>query len=694
MEILFGGNLRPLSNRFFDKIGDENKCVAAGESSFQFNKKNTISYQDFRDDEGMRKIFGTFNFDATVFFSKSLDGAVRIFDELENLENILYLCKQYKVKQFVYLISNDMQSCSEADKKSSRYILMQACEKLCRSFAEDEGVHVMILRLPYLYSMEETDNQLHNWIKEALKEDQITIQGTPGAETDFLCEDDLGELVLRILDEPDSKGLCQMNLSGGNRLLFSEVTGHIKAATGKEEVNYGNYTLCIPQCNGDTMARKEYGWYPVHILKDDIDKIERNMVKAHKQKKRLYERRESYKKLRNKIRIVTELIIVFALAMGLNYLVKDNVLLNFLDFRMLFVVMMGMMNGLNTGVAAAILASLGYVISNAGAMQWQIIFYNVQNWLPFACYFLLGAVSGYTRDKHDDEVLFVKEEEDILEQKYIFLNELYLRVLENKDSFNSQIIGYKDSFGKLYSVVKKLDTTLEDRVLFEAVNVLEEMLDSHSVAIYTMNGYSDFARLNVCSKSMNSELSKSLKLSSYPELLSCMKENTLFVNTLCLKDYPVYATPVYKDEELLGMILLKYANDSQMNMEFSNKFTIITDLIKGSMVRAMEYAQYSSQFIDGTQILKMDKFREILDIKHHMKEKEYLDYTLLKLEQGVRSLEELSNQVSGMVRNNDVLGLLDDEKVYLLLSQTGAQGMEIIRERMEKANVAFEVVQG
>ena len=49
-----------------------------------------------------------------------------------------------------------------------------------------------------------------------------------------------------------------------------------------------------------------------------------------------------------------------------------------------------------------------------------IIFYNVENWLPFACYFLIGAISGYTRDKYDDDIIYAKEEHDILEKKYNF----------------------------------------------------------------------------------------------------------------------------------------------------------------------------------------------------------------------------------------------------------------------------------
>ena len=58
--------------------------------------------------------------------------------------------------------------------------------------------------------------------------------------------------------------------------------------------------------------------------------------------------------------------------------------------------------------------------------------------------------------------------------------DVYNSLNERGYNANSQIIGYKDSFGKVYSVVKKLDTVLPDQVFYEAVNILEELLEKYS----------------------------------------------------------------------------------------------------------------------------------------------------------------------------------------------------------------------
>lgn len=693
MDILLTGNLKQLSNAMLSRLEEDYKCVIFGENQKEaLHGKNIISFLN----EDVSRVYSTYNFDTVIFFSYALDGAVKVFDELEKLESTIHDCKKYQIKNFIYITTNDLveSETREDISNSSRYILMHACEKLCDVFSQNHVMKFTILRIPYLYNMNCAGNQLYTWLEDAITKQKIVMRTSDYQETDFLCDEDLGELLSRILDEPEHEWYQVMNLSGNNPVLFRELEKQFKDLQPNLEVTYTNDTQCIPEYKKDVLARTEYGWYPKHVLQDDIKVLYEALAGNRKKKKTSYERRIRYKKVKEKLRILLEIAVVFALAEGLNYWTGDNVMINFLDFRLIFVVLMGTMNGLNAGVVAALLASIGYVVDKSGTTQWQILFYNVENWLPFACYFLLGTISGYTRDKHDDEVVYIREEEEILEKKYIFLSELYNRILENKDSFNSQIIGYKDSFGKLYSIVKKLDSTLPDEVFYEAVSVLEEMMDNTSIAIYTINGQSDFARLNVCSKNISQELSKSMKLSDYAEVKEALQKNEIFVNTQCLEGYPSYVMPIYRKDELMGMILLMRAQNNQMTMEYSNKFSIIADLTRDSLIRAMQFNDMEDFYIDGTSILRKEKFQEVLSVKEQMKEKQYMDYILLKVLSEHASLQELSNQISSLVRTNDVLGQGEDGEIYLLLSQTRHNDLSVISERLKNNNITFSVVKG
>lgn len=694
MDVLFTGNMTPFSQGFFDKIGEEYRCIVYSEKEIANLDRKNITIFDKKGENQMEQVFATFNFDTVIYFSHALDGVVRVFDELEYLENTLFLCQRSKVRHFVYVMSNDLYKEDQEEENTSRGILIRACENLCQSFSEKGTTTFMVVRVPHLYSMKPADNQLNLWLREAVENRPLENPGDVGQETDFLCDEDLGELLSRVLDEPAHESYTVANISGENVMSYLELENMLKKRIPTLKVEHGHHILGIPGVLKNNVARLDYGWYPRHDLRDDLDVLLEGLRDVRTKKYMLYERRKRFQSFSGKLRAAGEVVVAFAVAQLLQYWVRDNVLLNFLDFRLIYVIVMGMMNGLNAGVAAAALASLGYIWQSASKTPWQVLFYNVQNWLPFACYFLLGSACGYNRDKHDDEVLYAREEHGILEQKYIFLHDLYIKVLDSKDTFNSQIIGYKDSFGKLYAIVKRLNSVLPERVFYEAVSVLEEALGNYSVAIYAINGQSDFARLNVCSKNLNSVLGKSLKLSRYPQMTAVLRENQVFVNTDCLEDYPAYATPIFRGGELLGMILLKYAADNQMSREFSNKFSIVTDLIRDSLIRAMEFYDISNHYLEGTQILEAGEFAQILDVKSQMQEKQYMEYVLLRIEQGGRSLVELSNIISSMVRANDVLGMSRENELCLLLSQTKYDDMGVISERMQKNGIQFEIVSG
>ena len=283
--------------------------------------------------------------------------------------------------------------------------------------------------------------------------------------------------------------------------------------------------------------------------------------------------------------------------------------------------------------------------------------------------------------------------EKLLEEKYDFLQGLYTEVAKGKERFNNQIIGYKDSFGKMYSVVKRLNSTLPEMVFYEAVDVCEEILGNSHVAIYSIKADSTFARLYVCSRRCTGSAEKSLKITDYPELLECLKNNETFFNRKALKNYPAYATPIRREGVLVGMLLIMEADYTQMNMEFSNKLRIMSDLIQDSLVRAMEFYEMGEKVIEDTRILEADKFEELLDVKKRMRRKQYSDYVLLEIEvKDDRKLNEISRRISGLVRENDVLGIGKDGKLCLLLSQTSSADMKAVAGRLLNSGIEFEQV--
>lgn len=683
-----------MSEGFYNAIDREYRCVVLNSDIAQDKiKKNNIIFFRSGTDDDTEKIFQSFNFEMVVFFSQVLDGEKKIFDELEKLEYILYLCRKRNIKSFVYITGNTALD-DDKNGEASRGVLLNACEQLCKKAAQKDGINVQLLRTPYLYHTVIKTSHVGRWLYTVLDKKKLILPGYENTQTDFIREDDLAGLLNRMFDDPWEEPYLDTNISGKNSMTFAELVKLLGELTGDKEstiqVEYSGKDECTPIYREDEWARKEYGFIPHGNIRDDLKDALCSYIKKSKRKKKHIFRKIFSNRL---LRVTVEQIVLIVAAEALNYVTRDNVMFNFLDFRLLYIAIIACVNGLGAGVAAAIIASAGYIASNTLSMSWQVLFFNVQNWLPFACYLLLGCVLGYNTDKAQDEIKSKADELKLLEEKYTFLHGLYMEVAQGKERFNNQIIGYKDSFGKMYSVVKKLNTTLPDMVFYEAIDICEQVLGNSHIAIYSINSDSLFARLYVCSKRCIQTAHKSLKITDYPELLTSLQSNETFVNRRALKNYPAYATPIRREGVLVGMILIMDADYSQMNIEFSNKFRIMSDMIQNSLIRAMEFYEMNQSRSDNTRILEPEKFEEILDVKRQMRNKRYLDYVMLKIVSGGdEKLRQISERLMNLVRENDVLGMGYDGSLYLLLSQTGKNDLRTVADRLEKNGIAFEEV--
>lgn len=703
MGALVVGNLHIVSADFFDALKKTDQIVACGEQAAEeFGKKYITPYSYVPGEEEFENIFKSFNFKSVVYLSKALDGAKKVFDELEDLENVLYLCKERKVSDFIYINTNEEYqldggigdlSDSQKMEGASRKILIHACERLCETFASENEINVTVLHVPYIYSQNKYQNRLGKLLVSAVEEKKMKMRGMTGTQLDFLSDADLGVLVNRMLDEPYS-GYLSMWISGENIFREDELAARFEELTNsKIEIIRRHMKAALPKIYDDGQANELFGWKPENRLKEQLPE----MVGQYQQKysERTKKKKGAQSKFRQIVTTAAEMLFLWIIVEMLTFWKEGNMQLSFVDFRLLAVVIMGTMRGLNAGVITAILASISYLMHTAGYANWQILFYNIQNWMPFAIYFLTGAIAGYTRDKNQDNLRFMQGEQKLLEKKYIFLNELYAKTLENKEEYNSQIISYKDSYGRIYSAVTKLDATIPDEVFFEAVNVMEDLLDNRYVAIYTIDSHSSYARLSVCSKTLNPVLPKSINQKDYPEILAACQKGQVWINTDGIADYPDYVMAIQENGAFVGVILLVNASDNQFNMEYSNKFNIVTGLIKESLLRAMERTRIleADRMIPGTSIMNSDNFMALVDVKEAMHKKEISDYILMQLHYPSMSLEQLSNLVSKQIRNNDTLGQGSDGKIYLLLSQMNKKNLSVIEERLNKNQIEMEVVQ-
>ena len=719
MNILFTGNIARVSSQFFDTVAGldkkENLLILYNEELDNREKQNnkikenldrirSLSFVRVFDSEkgkNLETLFKSYSFGMIVYLSKALDGAKRFYDELEDLEETLHLAKKYNVPLFTQVVTNDIyREVKEADIRfRNRRMLLMTGERMGYISASTDNIKVVTLRVPRLYSDIDNAWELSSWVDEAILNNKIVFSGGRLEDTDFLNDQDLGELIGRIADLPPKTDYTEMDLSGGNICNLEIIYENFQKVQPDVDVFYKNDVIIQPVIKTSEVARIEYGWYPKHNLWKELPEIYENRVEDIKKNNIKKDRLEKLRKFGEATRVGFEILSLAFIAEWLNRRVSGNAILGFIDFRLVAVTIIGSMNGLMPGLLSASLASIGYLIMSHKTLSWQILLLNVMNWLPFVSYFLLGAVSGYGKDKHEDEKREARQERRVLEKKYEFLNKTYEDVLKSAEQYNSQIIGYTDSYGKIFSAIQQLDSMKPEEVYFEGIQVLAK-IDNINLAVANVYEGNSFARLVVCSKQENGRLSKSFDLRAFPEMTDKILKGESFINSKCLPDYPAYSCPIMEGEKLRAMVQIIHSKDSQMNNEFHNKLFIISRLISASVARAVSEQEREDRFIEGTHVLKKENFSETLEIYKQMSLKNFMDYTLIRLipvkpdvdifdPMNIRAVEK---GLQGVIRNNDILGIGSDDAIWLLLLQTGKAGAEVVKRRLAEREFVFEDV--
>ena len=253
-----------------------------------------------------------------------------------------------------------------------------------------------------------------------------------------------------------------------------------------------------------------------------------------------------------------------------------------------------------------------------------------------------------------------------------------------KDEFREQLVGYRDSFGKIFSVTRELDSLEEDIVFINALNILQDIMENENIAIYTIAGNKDFARLEVNSPVLNDKLSKSLNLLDYPEVHERIAKGTIFQNTALLDSYPAYVSPIMNGDNPVALVAIWNATYDQFSLDYSNLFKVISGLIQASLVRASLFmnANLDKMYLPSTRVLNPAAFLEAVRIRTEMKKNRITDFQLLKVELSGKSYQDIYSLISDKIRVNDIIGSHEDGNCYILLSQADKRSVSEIIKRL------------
>ena len=686
MRTLLVGNTGYITNRFVEEAFPESLVMVMGDTSIRKNRKKNLFVRPFvKNEKELEDIFSTYDFEQIIYFSNYLTFHGETRGEAEILRKILQLCRGKRNMRIVYLTGPERLY----DVPTGKTLLVSEMENLCREYAKLYKTTVKIIRSPYLYSEQYEKDFLNTVFREISAEQKITFQEDESQRMFFMSMQDLAELMYKIFDNWDEDEEI-LNIADGFDHCFKDLGDKLTELCPHLKVSYARYSIMENMLKDDKIIRYKYGWFPKISILEELPELyehyqERNNIKEG----RLDSLKHIISKHKAAVR-AAEFAAFFILFELLNGIAGNQAQFKMIDLRLIFVVLFGSTYGINYGIAAAVAESLSLIRAfEAEGSSWYVLFYEPSNWIPFIFYFAVGAICGYIRMKNKDNVQFIKEENNLLQEKFLFTREMYQEAIEDKNLYKKQILGSKDSFGKIFDITRKLDVIQPQELYIETIRVLEDVLENKTFGLYTLNRENGYGRLETASAQVQGNYPNSIKLSEYSAAMEELENGNVWANREFLENYPMYMAGIRKNGELVMLICIQQVSREQMSLYFLNLFKILSGLVETSLLRALEYqkAVEYRQYVKGTHILKTEYFEERLKVQHDMREQKLASYVLLKVEYSEMSLQKADEILRSKVRENDVWGISESKELYVMLVQTDKEALPNILARLKQAGL-------
>lgn len=679
-KVLCIGNTEYLTNEFVETAFPGSKVTVVGNTILGSADKIKL----FRIRKpSIKAIFETYDFDMVVYFSGNLTYQTTEKNDAEELREVLeYTKASGKETKILFLSSLD----ASFTEKTDRAILSEAKEKLCQFYAKSSSLDIKVVQIPYLYSGSYNKDFLYKIFEKVYQNKAVVLEEMPQSKMHFIALEDLAQLIARMIDNWKSQSGI-LAVGDDFEITFSEFAKQVDYLFQHDKFDFTGTVEGGKLEVNNRGIRNEYGWFArISLLAELEEEYEKFLVTKQEKDLTLWQKIKKWIEEHSFFIKVAELILLFLVTELLLYFTDSAVIFSIVDFRMAYIVIMATVHGLTFGLWASALSSVSWLFAKvASGTNLLTIFYEPTNWLAFVFFFLVGALCGYVKLRKDDTIRFVSEQNKLLEDKLIFTREIYEDTYLEKRDLKKQIIGSKDSFGKIFDITRKLDTVEPQQLYLRIMETFEEVLENKNITVYSVNKQSTFGRLEVASRDIIQTVSRSISTETYSQVIEKIAGGEIWRNTDLKMEYPMYAAGVYRGDELVLLIFLWHADMDQRSLYYVNLFKILRDLVQMSLLRAFDYnkAIYARQHIENTSIMKAEAFEEMLAHYVALSEKKVSTYVLLEIDPKGRSYEEMDELLRGKVRANDIMGATSDKKLKIIFSQATEKDLQFILPRFE-----------
>ena len=389
-----------------------------------------------------------------------------------------------------------------------------------------------------------------------------------------------------------------------------------------------------------------------------------------------------------------ENLILFIPFFMLNNRATGSAYFSRLDFYLLYVLLFAIVHGQQQATFSAILATNGFIFRQMYTRSGLEVLTDYNTYVWIAQLFVLGLAVGYMRDRLRKLQEEAREDHDFMNEQLDDIKDINSSNVRIKDALEVQVISQNDSIGKVFEITSALDQYSNDEVMFYAAEIIEQMMGTKDVAIYNVvNG--DYARLFTATSALAGSLGNSVRYREIGNIYEVLSKKKVFINRTLEEGLPMMANAIYEGDELKNIIMLWEIPWEKMTLGQANTLQVISLLIQNAVIRANRYLEvlHSQRFIENTRILNTEAFSELYNAYANAVKRHLTVFTLLRVITGGEDVISASEKIITKLRYSDYLGLGDDGKLYILLTNTNLENSVFVRNRLAELGYETMVLQ-
>lgn len=672
------------------------------------HKGYKLSVQDGKCEE----IFRMGKFDVVVHLAAQTSSEVARANPVRDAEtnllgliNMLNLSVKYNVPKFIYASSADVygektnvpireeETCAPA----SPYALAKWIGEIyCGKWREMYGLQTIVFRISNAYGPRQSERSgvVSAFLNGALSGKPLHVYGDGSETRDFIYVEDIADAIYRASLSPIAG---TYNLSTGMGTSVNELIDAFKELRDMGEVVYNDRRPGdIGQSVLDNASvKRDLDWSPIYGIREGLKRTYEYAVRQQQAETQQAQAaaevqsaaapavRSVFRRLLPYAENLLAFLLTAWLTLGQQYSSYGTI-----DVKLFYITIMGIMYGNRQSILAVLLSTGLFVYHKTlGGRELVALMYDPDFFFRVAIYLFIGLVVGYTIERKNAQIQQQQQQLQEVEGKYEFLSGIYEEVREVKDELQQRILNMGDSYGKIYSVTKELESLEPEQVFHAAVNVVRSVTQASEVSIYVVNRNRAYLRL-VAHAGTNQAV-RSLKVEEREDMAMVLQDGKLYVNKQLSPDRPLMCAPLYYRDQIGAVVAIDGLPFDKFSLYHQNLFKITCDLVSSALTKAFAYmeATENQRYVEGTSLLRPEAFREIMRAKKQAMEQHRTPFLLLRGEIPGDLLFETANQIEGMLRETDYTGLDEKQRLLVLLSNTNPEDASRVIERFAERGI-------